>query len=962
MDKQKIPQIKKITIQQNVRKVKKCGPVSNLTGWLWRTIRGPRRVGGRSRLRKLLAYLPVLIAAIFLAGTVAFIGLFVWVANEIPDPNNLLTRHEAETTKIYDRKGETILFELYGDEKRTLVELDQISPYAVDATLVAEDRNFYEHKGFSIKGYIRAFLKNFQSGGRGQGGSTITQQFVKNAVLSPEKTYTRKLKELVMSIAIERRFSKDEILKMYLNEIPYGSVIYGIESAAQTFLGKSASDLTISEGALLAALPQATTYFSPYGSHTDALVTRQRWIIGSMAELGYINQEQADEALADDVLSRIKTPNESITAPHFVFYVREILAQEFGEQLVDRGGLKVITTLDVDRQRAAEEIIDEQYENLGEWEATNAALLSFDAKTGDILTMVGSADYDNDEISGKYNSLLGLRQPGSSIKPFIYATAFGKGYTPNTVLYDVDTSFNSYTPRNYDFSEHGPMTMKESLAGSLNIPAVKTLYLAGVNDFISLSENVGYTTLSDRDRFGLSLALGGGDVRPIEHISAFSAFANEGRIVPIRSILRVEDRDGNVLIDDESDRPASKEVMNQEITRQINDILSDNAARAFVFGENNYMNIGRPAGVKTGTTNNFKDAWTIGYTPSLVTGVWVGNASGKEMKAGADGSRIAAPIWNAYMRRVLENAPVEAFNAPAPVETGKSVLDGQKQTQVMIKIDSITGKLATENTPTELIEERGFGIPHSILFFIDKNDPRGAAPADPTIDPMFASWETGVAKWAEKQEIKIEELPTEYDDIHVPENLPTVEITTPRDRDNVTSRDMYISVNANSVRGVVRIAFALDGNQFSEITGFPFSRTVFIPNRFGKGFHTLTATAYDDVGNRTSMDITINLTADAGPIGVEWLNPYDSQVIDAYQFPYSLSFRIEDFRSIGSLAISAISLSGGSEEIIGTIENPPLQNMSMTWNSAASGRYRLRIEATLTGGDVKIEEILVTVR
>jgi len=605
MDMQKIPQIKKITIQQNVRKEKKRGPVSGLACWLWQAIRGPRRNGGKSRLRKLLAYLPVLLVAIFLAGTVAFIGLFVWVSNEIPDPNNLLTRQIAETTKIYDRKGETILYELHGDEKRTLVELDQISPYAIDATLVAEDRNFYEHKGYSIKGFIRALLKNFQSGGRGQGGSTITQQFVKNAVLSPEKTYTRKLKELVMSIEIERRFSKDEILKMYLNEIPYGSVVYGIESAAQTFLGKSASDLTVSESALLAALPQATTYYSPYGSHTDALVARQRWIIGSLSELGYITQEQADEALADDVLSRIKTSSESITAPHFVFYVREALAQEFGEQLVDQGGLKIITTLDVDKQRAAEEIITEQYPDLEEWEASNAALLSFDAKTGDILAMVGSADYDNDEISGKFNSLLGMRQPGSSIKPFVYATAFGKGYTPNTVLYDVVTSFNSYTPKNYDFSEHGPVTMKEALAGSLNIPAVKTLYLAGMNDFITLAEKVGYTTLSDRDRFGLTLALGGGEVRPIEHISAFSVFANEGRIVPIRPILRVEDRDGKVLIDNEKDRPASKDVMNKEIARQINDILSDNAARAFVFGENNHMNIGRPAAVKTGTTNSY---------------------------------------------------------------------------------------------------------------------------------------------------------------------------------------------------------------------------------------------------------------------------------------------------------------------------------------------------------------------
>jgi penicillin-binding protein 1C len=968
MTPQKSSQIRKITIQSNTRKSKKAGLFSRMAKSAKKLIPGkrrPRRPGRRKSIKRFLAYIPVIVLALFLAGTVGFIGMFVWVSNEIPDPNNIINRQIAETTKIYDHKGETVLYALHGDEKRTLVDLEDISPFAINATLVAEDRNFYEHKGFSIKGYMRAVISNIKTGGRGQGGSTITQQLVKNAILSPEKTYIRKLKELVLSIEIERRFNKDEILKMYLNEIPYGSVVYGIESAADTFLGKSSADLTLSEAALLAALPQATTYYSPYGNNTDALIQRQRWIINSMAELGFVTQEQAEEAKDDDVLARIQAASEGIIAPHFVFYVKEQLAEHFGEQLVERGGLKVITTLDVDMQAAAEEIISEQQEHLTEWEATNAALLSFAPKTGDILSMVGSADYFNDEISGKYNSLLGLRQPGSSIKPYVYAAAFQKGYTPSTVLYDVVTSFGSfagaYKPQNHDLSESGPVTIKEALAQSMNIPAVKALYLADIDDFIAFVEKIGITTLSDRDRFGLSLALGGGEVRPIEHISGFSVFANEGKLIPTRAILRVEDRDGNILLNN-SEQPVGKEVMDKEIARQISEILSDNVARAPVFGENSYLNIGRPAAAKTGTTNSYKDAWTIGYTPSLVTGVWVGNSNGQEMKSGSGGSRVAAPIWNAFMRRVLTDVPAQGFNPPEPVETGKAVLDGEKQTQMLVKIDSVSGKIATEYTPEELIEEKGFGIPHSILFFIDKDDPRGEQPENPQEDPMFESWEAAVADWATREEIEIQEAPTELDDVHILENLPNVEIKKPRNRESVDTRHMFINIDATSRRGVRSVAVSLDGEEFAEITGQPFSRSVYIPNRFTKGFHKLTITAYDDVGNKASDEVTINLTAEAGPIGVQWLNPYNSQNINAYEFPFQLKFRIEDYKSIERLVISAISMNNGGEQIIGTIENPPLQNMSMSWDQPDNGQYRLRLEAQLVGGEQKTEEILVTVR
>ncbi|MFC1638680.1 transglycosylase domain-containing protein [Patescibacteria group bacterium] len=961
--------IRKFTIENSVRRsAGRRGPrvarwLSGLFGRRRRT-RGPKKGRRRTPRRPILTYLAVAVTAALLAGTVGFIGLYAWVSRDLPDPGNLITRQVAESTKIYDRTGEHVLYEFHGDEKRTLVELDFISPHVINATLVAEDRKFYEHRGFSLKGYARAVITNLQTGGRGQGGSTITQQFVKNAVLSPEKTYIRKLKELILSVEIERRFSKDDILKMYLNEIPYGSVVYGIEQAAQTFLDKSSSDLTVSEAALLAALPQRTTYFSPYGSHIDELLARQNWIVDGMVELGYITPEQAEEAKADDVLARVKPRGIGIVAPHFVFHVREQLAEEFGEQILERGGLKVVTTLDVDKQLLAEEIILEQRESLDEWGASNAALLSYEPRTGDILTMVGSADYFDDEISGKYNALLGLRQPGSSIKPFVYAAGFERGYTPNTVIYDVETEFgrgpNPYTPKNNDLSQRGPVTVREALAGSLNIPAVKMLYLAGLDSVISLAERVGYTTLSDRDRFGLSLALGGGEVRPIEHVSAFSVFANEGRMVPTRSILSVTDRDGNVILEaDES--PDGRLVMDREVARQVTSILSDNAARAFVFGENSYLNLGVPAAAKTGTTNSYKDAWTVGFTPSLVTGVWVGNSDGAEMKQGAGGSRMAAPIWNAYMRRALEGVAPAGFTEPQPIETGKQVLDGQKATQVMLKIDSVTGKLATEYTPEELIEERGFGVPHSILYFVDREDPRGPEPADPSQDPMFEQWEAAVSGWAKEQEIEIEEVPTEFDDVHLPENVPTVRVRRPKNGTRIDSRIMDVDVEVFAKLGVGRVEFALNGDKFDELQGAT-SGTVFIPNRFSKGFHTMQVTGYDTVGNRQTAEVTVNLTADAGPIGVRWIKPQPNANVSSGSFPYTLQFSIEDYRSVERLEVSAKLLPHGSEEMIGSIRQPPLQNMSMKWTSARPGHYRLRLSAWLTGGEQKSEEILVTVR
>lgn len=951
--------LKRIILQQNVRRGSRSGFFSSFFGGRRSSGRDPRR------LRTVVSYALWTGAAIFLAGSISIVGLYAWFARELPDPNNISNRAVAQTTHIYDRTGETILYEVHGAQKRTVVELADISPYVIDATIAAEDKHFYEHRGFSLTGYLRAFYKNLRAGKRTEGGSTITQQFVKNAVLSSEKTYTRKIKELVLSYEMERRFSKQDILKLYLNEIPYGPVIYGIQSASESFFGKNAKDLTISEAAMVTAVSNATTYYSPYGSHTDALIERTDWIIDQMVAIGAITQEEAEEAKKDDVLASVKPQAANIIAPHFVFTIRELLAEEYGESVVDRGGLKVITTLDLKDQKVAEEMIEKNLETIKTWGGNTAAFVALDPRNGDILSMVGSADYFDESINGNFNAALGRLQPGSSIKPIVYAAAFERGLTPDTVLYDVETDFSDgpdpYHPKNYNLKQNGPVTIRQALGGSLNIPAVKTLYITGLQFFSDFSKRFGYSTLADTSRFGLSLVLGGAEVVPMEHINAFGVFAQDGVSREPRGILRVEDLSGKVLFEAKKEVPG-KQVIDKEISRQINGILTDNSARAWIFGENNLLTLGdRPVGAKTGTTNSNKDAWAIGYTPSLVAGVWVGNASGAFMKEGADGSIVAAPIWNGFMREVLEGTPVETFPVALPVVTGKPVLDGEKNAQVRVRVDRVTGKLATSFTPPEYVEERGFGVPHDILFFVDPADPRGPAPEHPENDPQFARWEASVAAWVNEQGITIstEQPPTEYDDVHVQENIPSVSFISPRDAQTLSDRQVFVELDASSRRGVAKIRFAMDGDVFDE-RPWPLRSPITVPNRFSRGFHTFTVTAMDDVGNSASTSITVNLNADPGPLGVSWEAP--SSFVSRWEFPLTIRFTIDDHRSVRRLRVIAHGPgSDGNELGIGSIDDPALPRMSILWNDAPEqdGDYDIIIQAELQSGETKEEGITI---
>lgn len=908
----------------------------------------------------------VVLLFVFLAGSVGVIGLFAWVAKDLPDPNNLASRTVAQTTKIYDRAGKTILYEVHGDVKRTVVPLAQISPNIQHAVIAIEDRYFYEHKGVRITSIIRAFIMNALKMKSAQGGSTITQQFIKNSVLTTEKKLVRKIKEAILAVEMEQHFSKDTILEMYLNDSPFGSYIYGVEAASETMFGKSAAEVTPSEAAILASILKAPTYYSPYGIHTDELVKRSHLIIDQMAAQGYLTADETKTAKDDDVLAHIKPKREAIIAPHFVLYVRDLMAQKFGDAEIEKGGYRIITTLDMDKQKLAEEAVSQNATLLKKWGANTAAMMAVNPKTGEILAMIGSADYWDEEINGHVNALLTRLQPGSSIKPVMYAAAFEKGYTPDTVLYDVETVFKNYPedyiPHDYDGKERGPVTVRESLAGSLNVPAVAMLYLTGIDRFVDFAHRLGYTTYENKSAIGLSLVLGGADVRPIEHITAFSAFAQEGLLPASQAVLRVEDSQGNVLYD-AANAPPPKKVLEPEIARQINSILSDNAARAPIFGEHNFLTLAdRPVCAKTGTTNSYKDAWTIGYTPSLVTGIWVGIQQGGKMKQGADGSKVAAPIWNQFMQAALKGTPPEQFTAPQPVVTGKPVLDGDKTARTRVKIDRASGKLATDLTPPDYVEERAYGLPHSILSFVDKDDPRGPIPADPTKDPEFPMFEAAVAKWAQTQNISGSVPPTETDDVHVPENVPTISLTYPSDGAQIADRAFTPQYSASARRGVAKIDFLMDDEPIGSILPYAYGAQVTVPNRFTKGFHKLTVRALDDVGNRADMNLTVNLTAEAGPLGVAWTKPYAQQLLSgAGDFPFLIQYRLDDPHSIRVIKVKATRLSDQNVTEIGSTSSPSMNNMSMTWKAAVLGNYELSLEATLTSGDVRTERIQVMV-
>lgn len=697
-------------------------------------------------------------------------GVFIYFAKDLPSPGKMNSRLVVESTKIYDRTGDHILYDIHGEEKRTQVTFQEVPDSVKYSTIALEDQNFYSNQGVEITSILRAGMADLFHLGARQGGSTITQQLIKQTVLTPEKTLSRKIKEAILSIELSQKFSKDEILGMYLNQIPYGSNAYGIESAAQTFFGKHARELSLDEAALLTSLPQAPSYYSPYGNHTDALIGRQRYALNQMAKLGYITQDQADAAREADVLDKIKAPSENIFAPHFVIYIKEYLEKKYGSQMLEQGGLKVYTTLDWDKQQAAEQAVKDGSANDAKYGANNAALVAMDPKTGQILAMVGSRDYfgkpspekcipgDTCKFEGNFNVATAQRQPGSSFKPYVYLTAFKKGYTPETNIWDVDTNFSTdtgkdYNPKNYDGKNRGLLQMKNTLAMSLNVPAVETLYLAGVPDSISTAHNLGITSLNEPDKYGLSLVLGGGEVTLLDHVSAYGSLATGGIRRDKTAILKILNSTGDVL-EQYRDNPGQR-VVDEKYVGMLDYIMSTNDLRAPVFGDHSPLAFtDRPVAAKTGTTNEWRDGWTIGFTPSLVAGVWAGNNDNSVMAQGADGVFTAAPIWRKFMDAVLPNYNIEQFPKYEKEDAGKDVLNGKLDMTSKIKVCEIPGKdkycLAGDACPSSKTDKKEFFTAHNILYYVNKDDPRGDAPKDPEKDPQYDNWEKAVQKWVDK--------------------------------------------------------------------------------------------------------------------------------------------------------------------------------------------------------------------
>ena len=687
-----------------------------------------------------LRLLPLVILTLIAVPAIIF---YLLIVKDLPAPGQLASRKINLTTKIYDR-NRNLLFKIYKDENRSLISLDQIPLSLQNATIAVEDKDFYSHSGISLKSLLRASLHNLKSfldcrfqpatatpcSPSYQGGSTITQQLVKNALLSPERTVTRKFKEIVLALKIERSFTKNQILEMYLNEVNYGGTTFGVEEASQLYFSKSAKDLKVAESALLASLPASPTTYSPYGSRPDLALQRQKEVLSLMLQNDLLTQTEYADALKTPLV--IQPAKNEIKAPHFVMYVRSLLAQKYGEDMVERGGLEVITSLDLPVQTMAQQIVSQEASYLERLHVTNAAALITKPQTGEIIAMVGSKDYFDTKNQGNFNVTTALRQPGSSIKPVMYSLALESGYTPATTIEDSPVTYTvpgqpPYTPRNYDSRYHGKVTLRTALASSYNIPAVKTLASLGVNRMIEQGRKLGITTWVDPASYGLSLTLGGGEVKMVDMAVAYGTIANLGYRVDLHPFLKISDSKGSILeqyscqeqahplkLIVEKTQAAStsppvcpmSQTINPAVAYQLVDILSDNSARAPAFGAHSTLVIpGKKVAVKTGTTNNLKDNWTIGFTPDYLVATWVGNNDNSPMSYVASGVTGASPIWQKIIYQLVKDLPDASFPHPNNL--------------VKVEICPLTGTLYCSECPKRQVE-----------YFIPGTQPKNACTPD----------------------------------------------------------------------------------------------------------------------------------------------------------------------------------------------------------------------------------------
>lgn len=679
----------------------------------------------------------IIVLTLFGLGFFVVGGILVVVAfTPVPDIGSFATRQVNQSTKIYDRTGQVLLYDYNRDAKRNIVPIADISPHTINATIAIEDSSFYAHGGIRFTSIVRAIFADVLGGTFSQGGSTITQQVVKNELLTSKKSVIRKIHEWALAIKLEQVYSKEQVLETYLNNIPYGRTLYGVEAASEAYFGKTAKDLSLAQAAYLAAMIQAPSYYSPYGTRLTELTARKDIVLERMYALGFID-ETASAAAKIETVSFAPAGQNAIIAPHFVFYILNQLEEKYGAQALV-SGLKVTTTLDADLEVKAESIVN-QYalENVKKFEASNASLVAIDPSTGQILAMVGSRNFFDKEIDGQYNATLALRQPGSTMKPFIYSLALMRGYTRDTVIFDTPTQFSTacapsdttnntapcYAPMDYDNTFRGPMTFETALAQSINIPAIKVLYMVGIQNAIDLAKSFGLTTLGDPNQYGLTLVLGGGEVRLLDLTSAYAVFANDGVKNPPVGILEVVDAQGNALV---QYPPQPSQVLPENIARDMSAMLSDAPARLPEYPLNSPLSFsGYDVAVKTGTTDDTRDAWVIGYTPSIALGVWAGNNDNTSMVKLVAGL-IAAPMWHEAMAYALSKYPKTYFGESSPIPaTVPPMLQGNWR----------------------IPDTQGNIVPHSLLYWTDKNNPQGPPLTNPSQDSQFSYWEYGIAAW-----------------------------------------------------------------------------------------------------------------------------------------------------------------------------------------------------------------------
>jgi penicillin-binding protein 1C len=796
--------------------------------------------------------------------------LFLWYSRGLPDPGKV-QRQTGYSTQILDRTGKVVLYDVISDQDRRFTAIADVPQYLKDATVAIEDKNFYTHQGFDPLTPLR-IIKNVIVNHRLIGGSTLTQQLVKNVLLTSDRSISRKIREFILAVRIEKTYSKDEILQMYLNEAPYGGGTAGVAAAAQAYFGKEVKDLNLTECVILAGLPQSPSNYSPYIGKPLAYVPRAKEVAAAMRETGKITKDQ--ETQVDAELGKVVFTGSSSTmkAPHFVMYIKQLLEDKYGTNVLDVGGLKVTTSLDWNLQQQAETIVQEEVDKVSKsLNIGNGASLIMDTDSGEILSMVGSKDYFDATIDGQVNVTLSSRQPGSSIKPLLYATAFLKGYSPATVLADVVTEFpgkddnTPYIPKNYDGKEHGLLHLRDALASSINIPAVKLLAKVGVSDVLAQGFKMGFTTYEPTkdllSRVGLSMALGGAEVRMIDSVSAYSTFSNGGVKVEPVAILKIEDSTGKVIY--ENKQVKQEQVLDPKVGFLINSILSDNNARLLTFGPNSYLNMGSNVAVKTGTTNDMRDNWTVGWSKDTIVEVWVGNDNNDKMKNIASGVSGAAPIWRREMLAVLAERPAKPFDVPSGVS--------------QIDVDKISGYPAHDSFPSYKEWFINGTVPtapdpiHTNLK-ICKNDANKLADsvsvsqgnydskeyvvikeADPLTNKNL--WQAGIDSWIVKQTDSLYKPPTETCGAS---STSDIQIASPGDHSRVDGGTVSIKFAVVSSKTIVETRLYIDGTLEQTFTDQPYTKDI----KVSDGKHSLQVTAKDNDGNEVSKTINFSMNVD----------------------------------------------------------------------------------------------------